>query len=181
MSQLRDNIHFSFWNYLRFTIAKFRLGYIGKNVWIDTDVKFMRYPSNIDIASDVIIKEGAKFCACNNRAKISIGRGTTVGYNTFIFASESIQIGEDCLVAPFVYIVDSNHGIDKSKKINSQENKTAPIKIGNDVWIASNVTILKGSFIANGAVIASNSVVNGNVGAYEIWAGSPARKIGCRA
>jgi acetyltransferase-like isoleucine patch superfamily enzyme len=52
--------------------------------------------------------------------------------------------------------------------------------VGNDVWIASNVTILKGVHIADGAVIAANSVVNCNVGPYEIWGGSPARKIGER-
>ncbi|MBP7556167.1 MAG: acyltransferase [Chitinophagaceae bacterium] len=109
-----------------------------------------------------------------------MGKRTTIGYHTFIFASEAIVIGDDCLIAPFVYIVDSNHGIDRSLKINQQPNETAPVKIGNDVWIASNVTILKGVTIGDGAVIAANSVVNKNVLPYEIVGGSPAKKIGER-
>ena len=37
-----------------------------------------------------------------------------------------------------------------------------------------------GVTIADGAVIAANSVVNKDVGPYEIWGGSPAKKIGDR-
>jgi len=180
MSQLRDNTRFYLFHYLRLLIANINLGYLGKRVWIDNNVKFMRYPSNIYIDTDVIVKEGVRICSCNEKAKISIGARTTLGYNTFIFSSDSIQIGEDCLIAPFVYIVDSNHGIEKSKKINAQENLTSRVKIGNDVWIASNVTVLKGVVISDGAVIAANSVVNSDVGSYEIWGGTPARKIGER-
>ncbi len=140
----------------------------------------MRYPANIVLQDDVVIKEGARICSCNASAQVSIGKRTTIGYHTFIFASEAIVIGDDCLIAPFVYIVDSNHGIDRSLKINQQPNETAPVKIGNDVWIASNVTILKGVTIGDGAVIAANSVVNKNVLPYEIVGGSPAKKIGER-
>jgi len=93
---------------------------------------------------------------------------------------KKIEIGDDCLIAPFVYIVDSNHQIEKGININIQPNITDSIKIGNDVWIASNVTILKGVFIDNGAVIAANSVVNSNIPANEIWGGTPAKKIGER-
>ncbi len=141
----------------------------------------MRFPKNISIADEVVVKEGAHLCACNAHARISIGERTTVGYHTFVFASEKIEIGADCLIAPFVYVVDSDHSIARGEKINSQPNTTAPIRIGNDVWIASNVTILKGVQIADGAVIAANSVVNKSVGPNEIWGGSPAKHIGHRS
>jgi acetyltransferase-like isoleucine patch superfamily enzyme len=51
------------------------------------------------------------------------------------------------------------------------------IVIGNDVWIGNNVTIMGGVRIEDGAVIAMNSHVVGNVGAYEVYGGNPARKI----
>ena len=140
----------------------------------------MRFPRNVEVGEAVVVKEGARICACNAQAKISIGARTTVGYHTFIFASESIRLGNDCLIAPFVYLVDSNHKIDKGQNINTQPNETAPITIGNDVWIASNCTILKGVTIGDGAVIAANSVVNKDVGENEIWGGSPAKHIGHR-
>jgi acetyltransferase-like isoleucine patch superfamily enzyme len=177
MSQLRKHLKFTIANHLRAMWQRNRLGHLGKGVHISKRVEFMRFPKNISIADDVIVKEGARICACNERALIKIGNRTTVGYHTFFFASESIEVGDDCLIAPFVYFVDSNHKIDRSAKINSQANETAPIRVGNDVWIASNVTILKGVTINDGAVIAANSVVNTSVPAYEIWGGSPAKKI----
>lgn len=179
-SQLRNHLNFSLKNKFRSWILRFRLNSFGKGVYIDKNVEFMRFPNNISIGDDVVIKEGARICSCNKKAKISIGSRSTVGYHTFIFSSESINIGDDCLIAPFVYIVDSNHRIEKKLNINEQSNETAEIKIGNDVWIASNVSILKGVTIGNGAVIAANSVVNSDVDAYEIYGGTPAKKIGDR-
>lgn len=180
MSQLRKHLRFSWRHRWRASRQRSRLGHLGQGVWLDKNVELMRYPANISIADDVVIKEGARICACNDTAKISIGARTTIGYHNFIFASAGISIGDDCLIAPFVYIVDSDHGIEKSSKINTQPNNTAPISIGNDVWIASNVTILKGVTIADGAVVAANSVVNQDIPSYEIWGGSPAKKIGQR-
>lgn len=140
----------------------------------------MRFPENISIEEEVVIKEGAKICACNKSANISIGKRTTIGYNTYLFASSGISIGDDCLVAPFVYIVDSNHTILKEKKINSQPNESEEIKIGNDVWLASNVTILKGVTVGDGAVVAANTLVNKDIEPFSINAGTPSKIIGYR-
>jgi acetyltransferase-like isoleucine patch superfamily enzyme len=181
VSQLRKHLQFTWKNHLRARLQKGRLGFLGSGVWLDKNVEFMRYPKNISVSADVVVKEGARICACNQQAKISVGARTTVGYHSFIFASENISIGSDCLIAPFVYLVDSNHQIAKGQKINSQPNETAAITIGNDVWIASNCSILKGVTIGNGAVIAANSVVNKEVGENEIWGGSPAKLIGHRS
>lgn len=181
MSQLRSHLKYTFVNYLRSIYQSLRLGSIGKKVYIEKRVAFMRFPKNIFIGDEVVLKEGSKICSCNKNAIIKIGDRTTLGYNSFIFASERIEIGEDCLIAPFVYFVDSNHQIARNAKINLQANETAPIIIGNDVWVAGNVTILKGVTIANGAVVAANSVVNTDIPPYEIWAGSPAKKIGERS
>ena len=140
----------------------------------------MRYPQNISIGEAVIIKEGAKICSCNPNAIVSIGTNTTIGYHTYIFASEQIEVGEDCLIAPFVYLVDSDHGIDQDKPINQQPNITAPITIGNDVWISTGSKILKGVTIGDGAVIAAGSVVTDDVAPYSIVGGIPAKAIGQR-
>lgn len=176
-NQLRQHLKFTLSHRWRSRSNAFNGVRLGKNVFIEKNVQLMRYPHKIVIGDDVVIKEGARICACNSNAAITIGNNSTIGYHTFIFSSDNISIGNDCLIAPFVYIVDSDHQIDRNKLINQQPNISAPIKIGNDVWIASNVTILKGVTIADGAVIAANSIVNSNVGAYEIFGGSPAKKI----
>lgn len=57
--------------------------------------------------------------------------------------------------------------------------KPRPI-IGNDVWIAANVTIAKGVTISTGAVVCANSVVTKNVPPFTIVGGNPAKAIRLR-
>lgn len=179
-NQLRKHLKFTFSNHLRYWFWKSKLKHTGQWVHLDRNIKFLRFPKNISIADNVVIKEGARICSCNESAQISIGENTTIGYHNFIFASSGISIGSNCLIAPFVYIVDSNHQIAKEKLINEQPNESAPISIGDDVWIASNVTILKGVTIGEGAVIGAHSLVNTDVAPYSIVAGAPIKTIGER-
>ena len=160
----------------QFTLSR-KINTLGENVFIEKNVKILRFPKNVRIEDNVVIKEGARICSCNENAKVHIVKNTTFGYHSFLFSSESIDIGNDCLIAPFVYIVDSDHNIEKEKRINEQPNSAAPVKIGNDVWIGTGAKILKGVTIENGAVIAAGAIVKSDVKAYEIHGGIPAKKI----
>jgi len=178
--QLRSHLKPGIISKIRCYFQKVRLGSCGNNVYFENNVGILRYPGNITIHDDVILKEGSRICSCNENAHIEIGKRTTIGYHTFIFASDGITIGSDCLIAPFVYIVDSDHGIERSRPINVQPNSTGPVRIGNDVWIGTGSKILKGVSIADGAVIAAGSVVNQDVESSQIVGGTPARTIGMR-
>ncbi len=176
-NQLRNHLKFSFLHKIRQISLGKKLNSLGENVFIERNVKVLRFPKNVSIGKNVVLKEGARICSCNENAIVSIGENTTFGYHSFLFSSESIEIGNNCLIAPFVYIVDSDHNIDKAQLINEQPNNTSPIKIGNDVWIGTGAKILKGVNIGTGAVIAAGSIVNSDVKTYEIHAGIPAKKI----
>ena len=178
--QLSQHLKPTLMSQFRYWLMKQKLGFCGKNVYIEKGVEIMRYPANASIGNNVVLKEGAKICPCNKEAFVKIGDNTTIGYHTLIFASENISIGKDCLIAPFVYIVDSDHGTDKSKKINAQPNITSPILIGDDVWISTGVKILRGVTIGKGAIIAAGSVLKDDVPDYTIFGGVPAKKIGER-
>ena len=176
-NQLREHLKFTFLHKIRQYIVRRKVNTLGKSVFIEKNVKILRFPKNVRIEDNVVLKEGARICSCNDHAKVHIGKNTTFGYHSFLFSSESIEIGNDCLIAPFVYIVDSDHNIEKEKRINEQPNNTAPVKIGNDVWIGTGAKILKGVTIENGAVIAAGAIVKSDVKAYEIHGGIPAKKI----
>lgn len=49
--------------------------------------------------------------------------------------------------------------------------------IGNDVWIGYEALVMPGVKIGNGAIVAARSVVTGDVPAYSIVGGNPARVI----
>lgn len=178
--QLRSHLQMGLRHKIRYYFQKSRLGFCGNNVYFENNVDILRFPRNVAIHNEVVVKEGCRICSCNKYAKITIGERTTIGYHTFIFASEEITIGSDCLIAPFVYIVDSDHGIKRSIPINQQPNITSPIRIGDDVWIGAGATILKGVRIEEGAVIAAGSVVKQDVESYQIVGGIPAKILGTR-
>ena len=49
--------------------------------------------------------------------------------------------------------------------------------VGDDVWIGRNATIMPGATIGAGAIVAAGSIVSGDVPAYGIVAGNPARLV----
>lgn len=179
--QLRSHLGWGVRHAIRLYWWKLRLGSCGSGVFFDDNVRILRYLKNVEIDNDVVLKEGCRICSCNDSAGIRIGKRTTIGYQTFIFASRQITIGSDCLIAPFVYIVDSDHGTDRSKKINEQPNISSPITIGDDVWIGTGARILRGVTIGNGAVIATGAIVNHNVEECQIVGGIPAKGLGYRS
>ena len=54
---------------------------------------------------------------------------------------------------------------------------TAPICIGEDVFIGANSTILKGVTIGDRSIVASGSVVTKSIPSDQLWGGNPAKKI----
>jgi UDP-3-O-[3-hydroxymyristoyl] glucosamine N-acyltransferase len=178
--QLRAHLPASFLTSLRWLWSRLRGVHLERGVVLFSNVHLLRYPKNIRIGSDAVIKSGAHVCPCNAQAGVSIGVRTTIGFHTFIYASSNIDIGADCLIAPFVYIVDSDHGTSAGVPINRQPNTARPIRIGNDVWIGAQAMILTGVTIADGAIIAAGSVVRDDVAANTIVGGVPAKVIGVR-
>ena len=176
-TQLRQHLPNQFLNIVARLFYKFKgVNIFGRPI-IYINASLLRYPKNIYINDEVVIKSGSHICPCNIDAKISIGERTTVGFNAFIYASSKISIGSDCMIAPFVYLVDSDHGTKLGINMNLQKNVSKPITIGNDVWIGANAIILSGVNIGDGAVIAAGSVVSGNVDANSIVGGAPAKLI----
>ena len=181
MNQFRRHSSYRLIHRMRRWVQTFRLGACGQHVWIDRGVRLLRFPRGIQLADEVALKEGAHLCVCNAEASIVIGARTTIGHYTFIYASERVEIGNDCMIAPFVYIVDSDHETGRGWPMNQQPNRTAPVRIGDDVWIATGARILAGVTIGTGAVIAAGAVVNDDVPPYTIAGGIPARVLGERS
>ena len=52
-----------------------------------------------------------------------------------------------------------------------------PVRIGNNVWVGANVTILPGVSIGDNAIIAAGAVVTKDIPANMLAAGIPAKVI----
>ncbi|HTW93391.1 MAG TPA: acyltransferase [Tepidisphaeraceae bacterium] len=110
--------------------------------------------------------------------RIHLGHGSYFNRYTMIDAHERIEFGSHCIIGPFCYFTDADHQIEEGKPIRLQPMKTAPVRIGKDVWIGAHVCVLKGVTIGDGAVVAAGAVVTREVPPNAKVAGVPARPMG---
>lgn len=115
--------------------------------------------------------------ARNGEARIRIGRRSVLSNNVTVISCVAVDIGEECLIGDGVLIVDSDfHHTDPLKRRETPEND-APVSIGDNVWLGSRVTVLKGVSIGRNSVVAAGSVVTRDVPENTIVAGNPAKVI----
>ena len=107
------------------------------------------------------MRDGAKIRVRNGGICI-IGSNVGVNCNNMIACHQSITIGDNCQFSPNVQIYDHDHDYDHPEGIGAMFFKTAPVKIGNNVWIGANTVILRGTTIGDNSVIAAGSVVKGD-------------------
>ncbi len=110
--------------------------------------------------------------------QIKCNRNISFGRNLTIECKNSIDIGQDTIIAENVSIRDTDHKFsDTAVPIRSQGCTVSPVRIGNDVWIGFGVVITKGVTIGDGCVIGANSVVTRDIPPYSVAVGVPARVI----
>jgi maltose O-acetyltransferase len=110
-------------------------------------------------------------------AEIIIGQKTMFSNNTVLCAVRSIRVGNNCRIGDGVAIVDADsHEINPATRDRSV-GVVKPVNIGNNVWIGSRVTVLKGVSIGDNSVIGTMSVVTSDIPPNCIATGIPARII----
>ena len=107
--------------------------------------------------------------------KIRIGNNVSIQDDCYLSGYGSITIGNDVSIGTGVRVVSSEHDYSKGIIRNNQLVEK-PVKIGSNVWIGMNVSILGGSVINDNTVIGAGSVVKGEVGP-GVYVGAPARFI----
>jgi acetyltransferase-like isoleucine patch superfamily enzyme len=106
---------------------------------------------------------------------ITVGNYCLICPGVRISSANSITIGDDCMIAGKAYITDSDwHGV--YDRVTSMGN-TAPVTIGNNVWIGDSVIVCKGVSIGDNSVIGASSVVTKDIPKNSIAAGNPAKVV----
>jgi len=121
-------------------------------------------------------------------ASLTVGTRSFVGLGLMSIA-QRVEIGDDVMISWGSTIVDHNshsisarqRGADVVQWLKGQKDwtgiKIAPVRIENHAWLGFNVSILPGVVVGEGAVIGACSLLTGDVPAWTIAAGSPARVL----
>jgi acetyltransferase-like isoleucine patch superfamily enzyme len=137
----------------------------------------------IEIGPRVMIDSFVKIKPAGGSGDVVIGADTAINSGTVIYTGNGVRIGQGVAIAANCTLAPTNHAIaDRTRMIRDQgfQPSKGGIVIEDDVWLGSGVVLLDGAVLRRGCVIAAGSVVRGEVEAYAIYAGAPARRIGER-
>lgn len=103
---------------------------------------------------------------------IAIGRNVFINSGCHFQDQGGIAIGDGALIGHNVVLATVNHALEPEKR---RRNRYVPIRIGENVWIGSNATILPGVTLGDWAVVAAGAVVTKDVPPMTVVGGVPAR------
>jgi acetyltransferase-like isoleucine patch superfamily enzyme len=144
-------------------------------------------PHAVTIGKHCSVYAGCSF-ALGQNGRCRIGDYTLLN-GALVMAEESIEIGSYCLISWNVGIADSDfHPLAPAARLVDAQAlapflegrpprpklKTAPVIIGNNVWIGMNAIVLKGTTIGDNSVVAAGSVVTKSIPPNTVVAGNPA-------
>lgn len=140
----------------------------------------VRRCSQIEIGSYNAFTQGCWLWPDNQNyegVRIRIGNRNYFNRNLMIDACGLVEIGNQNMVGPDVYITDSNHRFGSGLAPNEQPMDAGKVKIGNRCWIGAKVVILKDVELGDGCIVGAGSVVTKSVAPGSVVAGVPAQRL----
>ena len=142
----------------------------------------------VDFGKNLSIGRGCRFAVFNNeKDEKTLIFGNNIQLNDYvhIVAMNKVTIGDNVLMASHIFISDNSHGSYKGDINDSdptvppirRDYPTNPISIGANTWIGERVMIMPGTTIGEGCVVGAHSIVRGEIPAYTIAVGNPAKVI----
>ena len=113
--------------------------------------------------------------SCKN-GDIEIGDRTNIGFNCAVFSCGRVRFGPNVLVAGYTYVVGGDHLYDRIDTPVPDQGRTAKgIRIDENVWLGAHVVVSDGSHVGRDAIIGAGALVIGEIPAYHIATGMPAK------
>lgn len=147
----------------------------GKRSIIRYRTRLDVFPYNhFDLGELSVIED---FSTINNGVgDVFIGDRTIIGMGNVIIGP--VTIGNDVMFAQNVALSGLNHGYqDVNMPPSQQKVETAPIIIGDNVWIGANSVITAGVTLGKHVIIGGGSVVTKSVPDYSVAVGNPAKVV----
>jgi acetyltransferase-like isoleucine patch superfamily enzyme len=116
-----------------------------------------------------------------HEGEVRIGDKTVMGQECTISAYQHVSIGEQCIIADRVMMIDFDHNVaEVERPIRRQGIYKRDVRVGSNVWIGYGAQILRGVSVGDNAIVGASAVVTKDVPANAVVAGAPARVIRMR-
>jgi acetyltransferase-like isoleucine patch superfamily enzyme len=141
-------------------------------------IRDVEFGKNVKIVEPVNIYEVELGDNCFIGPFVEIQKGVTIGDNTKIqshaFICELVSIGKNCFISHGAMFINDTFA--SGGPAGGDQSKWKKTKIGNNVSIGTNATILPIS-ICDNVVVGAGSVVTKDITQSGIYVGNPAKKI----
>jgi len=117
--------------------------------------------SELRIDRKLKMHNGAKI-RVRKGGKLEIGKNFGMSNGCVVTAYDHIKIGDNVMLGPNVLIYDQDHDYRAEGGVAAMKFKTAPVVIGNNVWIGANTLILRGTRIGDNSVVGGGTVIKGS-------------------
>ena len=139
--------------------------------------------SKIVIEDHVVVDSFVKIKPAGGNGDVRIGSHTIINSGTVIYTGNGIDIGSYVAMAANCTLAPVNHEY-RSREQRIVDQGFMPsrggIIIEDDVWIGAGTVILDGAVLRAGCVVGAASLVRGELPAYSINFGKPAKTAGYR-
>jgi len=144
--------------------------------------RLVRNPGTISIGEYTSIQEGWVLAdleptMTGDGPKIRIGSYCSIQHDFQCNARLSVEIQDYVLMAPRVFITDSDHVVGVEHTTLCREFKSAPVIIEHDCWVGVNAVIVKGVRVGHHSIVGANTVVTRSVPPHSVVVGSPGRVL----
>ena len=116
--------------------------------------------ANFVVGDNVICRNFENFHVSSG--KVILHDGVFINNSCSFNCMERIEIGSGTMMGEGVRFYDHDH-IYTAEKIEKWQWTTAPIRVGRDCWIGSNVTILKGVTIGDNTIIGAGCLIRNDI------------------
>ena len=116
--------------------------------------------ASLIVGSNVICRNFENFHVSSG--KLILHDGVFINNSCSFNCMERIEIGNGTMMGEGVRFYDHDH-IYTAEKIEKWQWTTAPIRVGKDCWIGSNVTILKGVTIGDNTIIGAGCLIRNDI------------------
>lgn len=118
-------------------------------------------------------------CIRDDKIRMRIGKGVLVGRGSVLSTAGYFELGDYCLLAPSVYIADSDHRYQDVETPVLMQGVTTDrqIIVEENCWLGIHSVISGSLTVGRGSVIGANSVVTRDVPPFSVVAGNPGRIV----
>ena len=109
--------------------------------------------------------------------RIRIGSYNYFNRNVMIDACGYVEIGDENMFGPDIYITDSNHTFGLGSAPHDLPMEVGKVKIGNGCWVGAKAVILKDVSLGDYCVVGAGAVVTKSFPAGSVIAGVPAKLL----